>query len=247
MRFNLEREGYTVLAAEDGVLGLELARREQPDLVLLDVMLPRLDGFSLCRILRQESDMPILMLTARQDEVDRIAGLELGADDYVVKPFSLGELLARVRAIMRRTDRQLILHREVLDADLLRIDTGSRRVWSAGAELALSQKEFDLLPCLIRNRGIALTRDVLLERVWGYDFLGDSRTVDVHIRWLREKIELDPAHPGYIQTVRGVGYRFELPLKNRQSAKGLGTSVSSHRSGGWHYFAHIYVARYFTF
>jgi DNA-binding response OmpR family regulator len=213
LRYNLEREGYTVLSAADGVHGLELARREQPDLLILDIMLPRLDGFSVCRILRQESDVPILMLTARQDEVDRIAGLELGADDYVAKPFSLGELLARVRAIMRRTDRQPSGSREVLDAGTLRVDTGSRRAWRAGAELTLSQKEFDLLTCLIRNRGMALSRDVLLERVWGYDFLGDSRTVDVHIRWLREKVETDPGRPIYIQTVRGVGYRFEIPLQ----------------------------------
>lgn len=211
LRYNLEREGYSVLTAADGVHGLELARREQPDLLIFDIMLPRLDGFSVCRILRQESDLPILMLTARQDEVDRIAGLELGADDYVAKPFSLGELLARVRAIMRRTDRQPVGNREVFDAGLLRVDTGSRRAWRAGAELTLSQKEFDLLTCLIRNRGMALSRDVLLERVWGYDFLGDSRTVDVHIRWLREKVEEDPGRPLYIQTVRGVGYRFEIP------------------------------------
>ena len=211
LRYNLEREGYTVLTAADGVHGIELARREQPDLLILDIMLPRLDGFSVCRILRQESNVPILMLTARQDEVDRIAGLELGADDYVSKPFSLGELLARVRAIMRRSDRQPAGSREVLDAGALRVDTGSRRAWRAGAELTLSQKEFDLLTCLIRNRGMALSRDVLLERVWGYDFLGDSRTVDVHIRWLREKVEADPGRPIYIQTVRGVGYRFEIP------------------------------------
>jgi DNA-binding response OmpR family regulator len=211
LRYNLEREGYSVLTADDGVRGLELARREQPDMLILDIMLPRLDGFSVCRILRQESDVPILMLTARQDEVDRIAGLELGADDYVAKPFSLGELLARVRAIMRRTDRQPAGSREVLDAGALRVDTGSRRAWRAGAELTLSQKEFDLLTCLIRNRGMALSRDVLLERVWGYDFLGESRTVDVHIRWLREKVEPDPARPIYIQTVRGIGYRFEIP------------------------------------
>ena len=211
LRYNLEREGYNVLVAGDGVQGLELARREHPDLVILDVMLPRLDGFSVCRILRQESDVSIIMLTARQDEVDRIAGLELGADDYVSKPFSLGELLARVRAIMRRTDRRPSADREVLDAGTLRVDTGSRRVWRDGAELTLSQKEFDLLTCLIRNRGIALSRDVLLDRVWGYDFPGDNRTVDVHIRWLREKIEPDPGRPIYIQTVRGIGYRFEIP------------------------------------
>lgn len=211
LRYNMEREGYGVLVASDGVQGLELARRERPDLVVLDIMLPRLDGFSVCRILRQESDVPIMMLTARQDEVDRIAGLELGADDYVSKPFSLGEMLARLRAIMRRSERQPRLGREVLEAGALRIDTSSRRAWREGQELALPQKEFDLLTCLIRNHGIALSRDLLLERVWGLDFVGDSRTVDVHIRWLREKIEPDASRPRYIQTVRGVGYRFEVP------------------------------------
>lgn len=211
LRYNLEREGYAVINAQDGVVGLERARRDQPDMVILDVMLPRLDGFSICRILRQESEVPILILTARQDEIDRIAGLELGADDYVAKPFSLGELLARVRAIMRRSDRRISMLREVLDAGAIRLDTGSRRAWRDNVELNLSQKEFDLLACLMRNRGIALSRDVLLERVWGYDFLGDSRTVDVHIRWLREKVEPDPGKPTYIQTVRGIGYRFEAP------------------------------------
>jgi DNA-binding response OmpR family regulator len=211
LRYNLEREGYSVISAGDGVQALELARRERPDLLILDVMLPRLDGFSVCRILRQESDVSILMLTARQDEIDRIAGLELGADDYVSKPFSLGELLARVRAILRRTDRQPAGSREVLEAGGLSVDTGSRRTWRDGAEVVLAQKEFDLLACLMRNRGMALSRDVLLERVWGYDFAGDSRTVDVHIRWLREKVEPDPSRPIYIQTVRGIGYRFEIP------------------------------------
>ncbi|MCS6840520.1 MAG: response regulator transcription factor [Roseiflexus sp.] len=211
LRYNLEREGYAVINAADGVAGLERARRDQPDMVILDVMLPRLDGFSVCRILRQESEVPILILTARQDEIDRIAGLELGADDYVAKPFSLGELLARVRAIMRRSERRINVTREVLDAGPLRVDTGSRRAWRGDVELNLSQKEFDLLACLMRNRGMALSRDMLLERVWGYDFLGDSRTVDVHIRWLREKVEPDPSKPIYIHTVRGIGYRFEAP------------------------------------
>lgn len=211
LRYNLEREGYAVINAADGVVGLERARRDQPDMIILDVMLPRLDGFSVCRILRQESEVPILILTARQDEIDRIAGLELGADDYVAKPFSLGELLARVRAIMRRSERRVSVMREVLDAGSLRVDTGSRRAWRGDIELNLSQKEFDLLVCLMRNRGMALSRDMLLERVWGYDFLGDSRTVDVHIRWLREKVEPDPGKPIYIHTVRGIGYRFEAP------------------------------------
>ena len=212
LRYNLEREGYSVMIAADGVQGLDRARREPPDLIVLDLMLPRLDGFSVCRIIRQESDVPIIMLTARQDEVDRIAGLELGADDYISKPFSLGEFLARVRAIMRRSERQPRAGaREVLEAGSLRLDTSSRRAWRDGQEITLPQKEFDLLTCLVRNHGIALSRDLLLERVWSLDFIGDSRTVDVHIRWLREKIESDPAHPRYIQTVRGIGYRFEAP------------------------------------
>jgi len=209
LRYNFEREGYGTLAAEDGVVGLELARSARPDLIILDVVLPRLDGFSLCRTLREESDVPIILLTGRQDEIDRIAGLELGADDYLTKPFSFGELLARVRAILRRVDRQLLTNREILQVDALRIDTGSRRVWRGDEEISLAQKEYDLLLCLVRNRGIALSRELLLERVWGYDFSGDSRTVDVHIRWLRQKIELDPARPVLLRTLRGVGYRFE--------------------------------------
>ena len=217
LRYNLEREGYTVISASDGVTGLDLARAEQPDLLILDVMLPKLDGFSVCRILRRETNIPIMMLTARQDEVDRIAGLELGADDYVIKPFSLGELLARVRAILRRTDRQPTgVERELLTAANLKVDTGSRRVFRDNNEITLAQKEFDLLVCLMRNRGMALSRDLLLERVWGYDFPGDSRTVDVHVRWLREKVELDPSNPIYIQTVRGIGYRFNDQLSRSE-------------------------------
>jgi DNA-binding response OmpR family regulator len=220
LRYNLEREGYTVITAADGVTGLDLARAEPPDLLILDVMLPKLDGFSVCRILRRETNLPIMMLTARQDEVDRIAGLELGADDYVVKPFSLGELLARVRAILRRSDRQPTgVEREQLTAEGLRVDTGSRRVFRDGLEITLAQKEFDLLVCLLRNRGMALSRDLLLERVWGYDFPGDSRTVDVHVRWLREKVEVDPGKPVYIQTVRGIGYRFNDQLGKQEGRK----------------------------
>lgn len=218
LRYNLEQQGYTVLTAGDGVQALATARQQSPDLIILDVMLPRLDGFSVCRILRGESDVPIIMLTARQDEIDRIAGLEFGADDYVVKPFSLGELLARVRAILRRGRQDVLNRREVLQAGELRVDTGSRRVWRGQQELTLSAKEFDLLACLMRHRGLALSRDLLLERVWGYDFLGDSRTVDVHVRWLREKIEPDPSQPIYIHTVRGTGYRFEAPVEQPNGA-----------------------------
>lgn len=210
LRYNFERAGYTILIATDGISGLDLARTMHPDLVILDVMLPRLDGFSICRILRQDKTMPILMLTALHEEMHRIAGLELGANDYVVKPFSLGELLARVRSLLRWTERPASTpSTEVLHAGPLRLDLGSRRAWRDNGELSLTHKEFDLLTCLIRHTGIALTRDLLLERVWGYDFPNTHRTIDVHIRWLREKIEQDPGHPLLIQTVRGVGYRFQ--------------------------------------
>jgi DNA-binding response OmpR family regulator len=230
LRYNLEREGYTVFLAGDGIHALEIAHQEKPDLLVLDIMLPRLDGFSVCRILRQESDVPIIMLTARQDEVDRIAGLELGADDYVTKPFSLGELLARIRAILRRTERRpLSINRELLQAGSLSLDSTSRRAWRDDQELVLPQKEFDLLSCLMRNRGIALSRDLLLERVWGFDFMGDSRTVDVHIRWLRGKIESDPARPQYIQTVRGIGYRFEVPPEEQPERNEKGAVFTGER------------------
>lgn len=213
IKYNLEREGYTVLHAGDGMLALEIARREQPDILVLDVMLPRLDGFSVCRMLRKESAVPIIMLTARQDEYDRIAGLEMGADDYLSKPFSMGELHARIRAILRRSDRTQGGDRDIMQLGTIKLDAGSRRIWRDTHEVQLSQKEFDLLACLMRNRGLALSRDVLLERVWGIDYVGDGRTVDVHIRWLREKIESNPSEPEYIQTVRGIGYRFDMPIK----------------------------------
>lgn len=211
IKYNLEREGYTVLYAGDGMLALEIARREQPDILVLDIMLPRLDGFSVCRMLRKESAVPVIMLTARQDEYDRIAGLEMGADDYLPKPFSMGELHARIRAILRRTDRTQGGDRDVMQLGAIKLDAGSRRIWRNNNEVQLSQKEFDLLACLMRNRGLALSRDVLLERVWGMDYVGDGRTVDVHVRWLREKIESDPSTPEYLQTVRGIGYRFDMP------------------------------------
>ena len=209
----LKAAGFRPITAKTAAEGLRWFAHYAPDLVLLDLGLPDRDGLTVIGEIRQRGPTPIVVLSARDAEAVKVEALDLGADDYVAKPFSLGELLARVRAIMRRSDRQPAGSREVLDAGALRVDTGSRRAWSEGAELTLSQKEFDLLTCLIRNRGMALSRDVLLERVWGYDFLGDSRTVDVHIRWLREKVEPDPSRPIYIQTVRGVGYRFEIPVK----------------------------------
>lgn len=205
--YNLEREGYTVTAAADGQAGLEQARAQSPDLVILDIMLPELDGLSVCRILRREMDAPIIMLTARSSEVDKIIGLDSGADDYITKPFSLGEFLARVRAALRRQPGQAAPDR--LQAGDLLLDLIGRKAYKEGRELSLSHKEFALLAELMRNQGMVLSRDLLLTKVWGYDYIGESRTVDVHIRWLREKIEKEPSKPQRITTVRSIGYRFE--------------------------------------
>ncbi len=208
LAFNLEKEKYKVVQTGDGAEALDLAREHSPDLVVLDLMLPGLDGLSICRILRNESDVPIVMLTARDGEVDRIIGLETGADDYIVKPFSLGEFLARIRAVLRRIPSQRSSS-EKLQSGNLEMDLIARRVTFNDDELRLTHKEFDLLAALMRNRGAVLSRDLLLERVWGYEYSGQSKTVDVHVRWLREKIEDDPSQPHRIVTVRGVGYRFE--------------------------------------
>jgi DNA-binding response OmpR family regulator len=208
LAYNLEKEGYKVKQTNDGADALTMARDEDPDLIVLDVMLPSLDGLSVCRILRKESEVPIIMLTARDSEVDRIIGLEIGADDYIVKPFSLGEFLARVRAILRRTPSSRAVT-DQLESDDLMLDLIARRAFRAGEELRLTHKEFDLLASLMRNKGAVLSRDLLLEKVWNYEYTGETKTVDVHVRWLREKIEVDPSQPKRIVTVRGVGYRFE--------------------------------------
>ena len=212
--FTLEREGYRMLTAADGAEGLAMAREAKPDLLLLDVMLPNIDGFDLCRILRRETTVPILMLTAKVDEVDRIVGLELGADDYMTKPFSMRELVARIKALFRRiemdlTEKGKALSQPVLDSDGLRLDPAARVVTLRGKPVSLRPKEFDLLAFLLGNAGIVFSRDVLLERVWGYEYTGDTRTVDVHVRWLREKIEDDPGKPRRLVTMRGVGYKLE--------------------------------------
>jgi DNA-binding response OmpR family regulator len=204
---HLRSEGYEVAVAGDGEEGRATARAFEPDVCVLDVMLPKLDGLSLCRILRRERDPGIIMLTARASEVDRIIGLDSGADDYVVKPFSLPELTARVRAALRRAPSQR--RQTTLQSGDLRIDLAARRVYRAGAEVRMTNREFDLLAVLVQNRGAVLTRDLLLSKIWGDDFDGDARTIDVHVRWLREKIEADPSHPVRLQTVRGMGYRFD--------------------------------------
>lgn len=206
LAYNLTREDYEVIQAGDGVSALNLARQHHPDLVVLDIMLPELDGLTVCRTLRRETAVPIVLLTARSGDVDRIVGLDSGADDYVVKPFSLGELMARLRAVLRRGRTETATK---LQAGDLTLDLLAHRAFRGDVGLNLTPKEFDLLAELIRHQGSVLTRELLVERVWGFDFGGDTRTVDVHIRALREKIEEDPAQPSRIQTVRGLGYRFE--------------------------------------
>jgi DNA-binding response OmpR family regulator len=214
--YNLERQSYQVFSAMDGETALALARQQHPDLIILDIMLPKLDGFEVCRILRQEMNTPILMLTARDEEIDRVIGLEMGADDYITKPFSMRELMARVKAQLRRvrlirsemTSEDLFSSKKFQFGDLV-LDLTRREVLKTGKSLFLKPKEFDLLLFLARHRGQVLSRDLILERVWGWDFSGGSRTVDVHVRWLREKIEENPAFPKRLVTVRGAGYRFE--------------------------------------
>lgn len=219
--FGLQREGYRVLHASDGPRGLELARAAAPDAVLLDVMLPGMDGFDVCRHLAQASAVPILMLTARGQEVDRVTGLELGADDYIVKPFSFRELVARVRAMLRRRelDRDTGIMADRLSVGVITVDRAARRAWRGDHVLDLTAREFDLLAALMQQAGQAVQRQELLDQVWGVDWVGDPRTLDVHIRWLREKIEADPSLPRYIQTVRGYGYRLVDPETSDGNAR----------------------------
>jgi DNA-binding response OmpR family regulator len=212
LKYNLRKDGYDVVTAGDGVEALDAARREKPDLIILDLMLPKLSGFEVCRILRKDMTVPILILTAKTDETDKIVGLEIGADDYMTKPFSLRELLARVRAMLRRAKMAEVqpgAGEAVLKVGDIEVDIGRHRASKGGAWLELTPKEFDLLAFLARNKSLVFSRDHLLEKVWGYDFAGDTRTVDVHIRWLRRKIEADPNNPEHLITVRGTGYKLE--------------------------------------
>lgn len=203
----LEEEGFAVFQAADGREAVEAFRRHHPDLILLDLMLPELSGTEVCRIIRAESGVPILMLTAKSAEIDKVVGLELGADDYVTKPFSFRELLARVRALLRRAEAQAqVTDPETVDLGAVKVDLAGRRLLRDGETLPVKPKAFDLLVFLVRNAGHVFTRDQLLEHVWGYDYAGETRTVDVHVHWLRAQIESDPADPVYLETVRGVGY-----------------------------------------
>ena len=212
IKYNLIKEGYETSVAADGAEALEIARNEKPDLIILDIMLPVIDGFEVCRILRKEMTVPIIILTARTDETDRIIGLDTGADDYVTKPFSLRELLARIRALLRRakiTEVKLPEEQALLTMDDIIIDLNRHQVRVKEHPVELTAKEYDLLVFLMQNESYVFSREQLLEKVWGYDFAGDTRTVDVHIRWLRQKLESDPANPKHLLTVRGTGYKIQ--------------------------------------
>jgi DNA-binding response OmpR family regulator len=208
----LEAEGFHVLQAADGRAALAQFRTDRPDLILLDLMLPELSGIEVCRIIRAESGVPIVMLTAKDSELDKVVGLELGADDYVTKPFSLRELSARIRALFRRSERSTPAGGpSVVDLGKVQVDLAGHRILRDGESLPIKPKAFELLAFLLRNPGQAFTRDQLLEHVWGYDYAGETRTVDVHVHWLRSTLEDDAAAPKFIHTVRGVGYVFRRP------------------------------------
>jgi two-component system, OmpR family, alkaline phosphatase synthesis response regulator PhoP len=211
IKFNLENSGYKVICCGDGIDALKTAKLEKPDLVLLDVMLPGIDGYDVCKEIRKDnnvSNIPIIMITAKSEELDKILGLELGADDYITKPFSIRELLARVKAVLRRTSIQPI--DKSYKFDNIVVDFEKHEVTKDGKRVELTLKEFEVLEILIKNKGRVITRDFLLDKVWGYEYYGETRTVDVHIRHLRQKIEEDDKTPRYIETIRGVGYRFNL-------------------------------------
>ena len=212
LKYNLVRDDLDVITAVDGAQALEQARREHPNLIILDIMLPKLNGLEVCRVLRKEMTVPILMLTARDEEIDKVVGLEIGGDDYMTKPFSMRELLARVRAMLRRVEmskEKPPVQNSSIKVNDLEIDVARRRAVIGHSVLDMTPKEFDLLAFLAENRGLVFSREHILEKVWGYDYAGDTRTVDVHVRWLREKIEPEPGKPSRLITVRGIGYKLE--------------------------------------
>lgn len=209
--FNLEKNGYKVISANNGVDGLKMAKSEFPQLVLLDLMLPELDGYDVCREIRRDNNianMPVIMTTAKSEELDKILGLELGADDYITKPFSVRELVARVKAVLRRT--KIEYNDKIYKFGDISIDFQKHEVIKNNKKLELTLKEFELLEVLIKNKGRVMTRDFLLDKIWGYEYIGETRTVDVHIRHLRQKLEEDDKNPKYIETIRGIGYRFNF-------------------------------------
>ena len=210
MKYTLTQEGYDVFTSVDGEDGLEKAQEIKPDLVLLDVMLPKMDGFEVCRILRKDLEMPVFMISAKAEEIDRVVGLEMGADDYITKPFSMRELVVRVRNSLRRAAlNPQVDELEILKFGELEIHLTSHMAIVSGEEVSMKPKEFDLLYLLASHKGRAFTRDQILQRLWDDEYIGDVRTVDVHVRWIREKIEVNPSRPEKLVTIRGVGYRFD--------------------------------------
>ncbi|WP_291651366.1 response regulator transcription factor [Clostridium sp.] len=208
--YNLINSGYKVITANNGIDAVKLAKAENPKLILLDLMIPGLDGYDVCKAIRSDNntkDISVIMLTAKGEELDKILGLELGADDYMTKPFSIRELLARIKAVLRRT-KSLGGNEEIFKANGILINFDRREVLISDKKIDLTLKEFELLEILVKNRGKILTRETLLDKIWGYEYVGETRTVDVHIRYLRKKIELDDKNPKFIETIRGVGYRF---------------------------------------
>ncbi|MGK0469231.1 response regulator [Clostridium sp.] len=211
IKFNLEKNGYKVILSDNGIDAIKLAKEHLPQLMLLDLMLPGMDGLDVCKEIRKDSsmsNMPIIMITAKGEEIDKIIGLELGADDYITKPFSVRELVARIKAILRRSTMQIV--EKTFKVGNLDIDFGKHEVLKSEIKIDLTLKEFELLEILITNKGRVMTRDFLLDKIWGYEYVGETRTVDVHIRHLRQKIEEDDKNPMYIQTIRGIGYKFNF-------------------------------------
>jgi DNA-binding response OmpR family regulator len=214
LKYNLVRNGFAVETAGDGLTGLSKAKENTTDLIVLDLMLPGLDGLEVCRLLRKDSDVPIIMLSAKAEEIEKVVGLEIGADDYLVKPFSIQELMARIRSVLRRSSRLVEASNRsapdsMLESGNLVVDISSHMVWLQGDEIFLTVREFKLLSFLISNKGKVLTRDQILHNVWGLDYADFSRTLDVHIRWIRSKIDTQPSQASRITTIRGVGYRFD--------------------------------------
>ena len=211
LKFNLLNAGYEILTANNGIDAVKIAKAEKPSLLLLDLMLPGIDGFDVCKEIKRDDGMKktsIIMLTAKGEELDKILGLELGADDYITKPFSVRELLARVKAVLRRTNSFSETEEDFYDSQNLKVEFERHEVFVNGEKVDLTLKEFELLQILIKNKGKILTRETLLDKIWGYEYIGETRTVDVHIRYLRKKIEEDDKNPRFIETIRGVGYRF---------------------------------------
>lgn len=211
IKFNLLNGGYEVLTANDGIEAVKIAKIEKPSLILLDLMIPGIDGYDVCKEVKRDRDMQktsIIMLTAKGEEFDKILGLELGADDYITKPFSVRELMARVKAVLRRTNTFVELCGDVYESKSLKVDFERHEVFVEGEKVDLTLKEFELLQILIKNKGKILNREILLDKIWGYEYIGETRTVDVHIRYLRKKIEKDDKNPKFIETIRGLGYRF---------------------------------------